>query len=181
MNLKQINSGIRSVATSGTKFVALVQATAVGIIQHAEATGDCTPALRLVKAMPASMRRERLIRFFAAYSPIGMNVKEDKVGLIKATAKNYVAFNATGAAATSWDVDPAREDSDGNLPDTTLETVQKQIGSLAKRLQGLVKDNRIPANDLPEVNSRIEALVAMGPVDEVASLRAEVARLKQAA
>jgi hypothetical protein len=137
-----------------------VQETAVGIIEHSMATGDCTAALRLVQAMPKSARRGLLINWFAKYSPIGMNVGTGKVGLNKPEAKLYRPYDIEGARANNW-FEGGEADNE-NLPDTTLEAANKMIFAVAAKLQKKLDNGEVAANDRDAVVQRIADLNALG-------------------
>jgi hypothetical protein len=176
MDLKTINRNIKAVARSGEKFNLLVQVTAVACIAHCQACGDATPALRLVQAMPKSTRRGLLIDFFAAYSPIGMNVAKGKVGLHKEGSKLYRPFDVAAAEANPWYNSDAANKED--LPDTTVEVANKMIFAVASKLEKQVKEGLVPANDVPAVEERIVALrrIAAAAVKASAKTAAAPAR-----
>src|SRR5688572_21472696 len=100
--LQVINARISQVAKSGAAFNQYVHDTAVLILEHSKASGDCTASLRLVQAMPASQRRRLLIEWFATYSPIGMNVSTGKVGYHREGAKLYRPFDIDAARLNPW-------------------------------------------------------------------------------
>lgn len=160
MDLKVINKNIATIGKMGTKFNELVQETAVGIIIHCQATGDCTAALRLVQVLPKSARRGLLINFFAAYSPIGMNVGTGKVGLHRPDAKCYKPYNVDAARLNPWY--NSAEANDEDLPDTTLEQTNKMIFGLASRLQKQLDEGRVAANDRDAVVEQIAQLKVIG-------------------
>lgn len=162
MELKAINAGIKRVAASYGKINAFVQTIAVACIAHAQAHGDCTPALRLVQAMPKSARRGLLINWFGQYSPIGMNVNTGKVGLHRPDAKAYNAFNLDGAKANNW-YEGAEADKE-NLPDTTVEDVRKGLLSLASRFQKRLDDGTVAANDRDAVTRNVLAIKELAKV-----------------
>lgn len=103
--LKAIDALIKKVQPSYQKSHDLVQQTAVAIVEHAQAYGDCTRALHLVKAVPVQQRRS-LIMFFMHVSPIGVLLakaeKDCKARFIKEDSKAYNPFNIELAKATPW-------------------------------------------------------------------------------
>lgn len=161
MELRVINSNIKKVAKTGAAFNALVQATILGIIAHAQQHGDCTPALRLVQAMPKSTKRSAVIEHFAEFSPIGMNLSTGKVGFHKEGSKAYRPFNLEGAAALNW-YDRASVQKE-ELP-ATLDTIDKRIFALAGWLGKKIEEGLVPANDVDAVNRRIAVLKDIGRV-----------------
>jgi hypothetical protein len=160
MNLKQINANIALIGRNYNKVNALVQTTALAILAHAQEHGDCTPALRLVQAMPKSARRGLLINWFAKYSPIGMNVNKGKVGFHKEGSKLYRPFNVKEATANPWY--EGEEANKEDLPDTTLEAVNKGIFALAGRFKKLLDEGSVANDDIPAVEQRIADLIAIG-------------------
>lgn len=160
MELKQINRNIQTISRSYAKVNTLVHTTAVGILVHAQQHGDCTAALRLVQAMPKSARRGLLINWFAKYSPIGMNVNKGKVGFHKEGAKLYRPFDIEAATANPWFSGEEADKED--LPDTTLEVVNKGIFALANRFQKLLDEGSVAEADVGAVTQRITDLKALG-------------------
>jgi hypothetical protein len=160
MNLKKIDANIALVRVNGNAFNVLVHETIIGILEHAQKSGDCTRALTLVEAMPKSTKRGAVINTFADYSPIGMNLKERKVRFHKPDAKAYKPFDIKGAKANPWY--EREEVNKEDLPDTTLEQAQKYIFSLASKLQKRVDEGEVAANDREGIESVIVDLKALG-------------------
>ena len=160
MDLRTIDKNIKSITTSAVKLNTLIHATAVAIIAHAAAHGDCTRALKLVQAMPKSHRRGLLINWFGQYSPIGMNVTGGKVGLHKPESKLFRPFDVEGAKANPFY--ESQEAQEEQLPDTTLETANKMIFAVAARLQKQIDNGTVAANDRDAVVARVAALNALG-------------------
>lgn len=160
MSLEVINRNIRNVARSGAAFNTLVQNTGLLILAHVAEHGDANPAMRLVQAMPSSNRRNMVINWFKAFSPIRLtitkDVTKDKCGLRKVGDKDYTPFNVDGATANAWyelEVPGQGE----ILPDTLLE-VDDNIISLAKRLEKKLEEGLIAEGSIPAVTARAAAL-----------------------
>lgn len=163
MDLKTINKKIALVRTNAGKFNALVQETAVAIIEHAKEHGDANPAVRLVLAMGKSTRRGLLVTFFKEYSPIrlAINTKDEgksRCSLAKVGDKGYTDFNIDGAKANMW-YDVAGSEKEQGL--NTLMEVDGFILSLAKRLEKQLENNQIAETSIPAVKRRIEAIRAI--------------------
>src|ERR1043165_3049061 len=132
-SLKAIDRNIRNIAVKGAALNELIQQTAVDIIRHAQAHGDCSRALKLVQAMPVSFRRTKVVKFFAEYSPIQMDVKKGKVGLRKDTSPHFVPFNVDGAIANPWFEDKPGEEE--KIPSTfTVASIQNMIYAVANKM-----------------------------------------------
>lgn len=159
MELRIINQRIKHIAKAAASLNTYIHETAVGIIQHALDTGDCTAALRLVQAMPKSQRRGLVVTWFGRYSPIGMNVSTGKVGLHREGAKSYNPFNVDAARLNPFYDMPEAQKED--LP-VTLEDVRNNIFSLATRLQKKMDNGEIPEADKVVVTSTVTALKALG-------------------
>lgn len=154
MNLKQIDGQIKRVRTNGVKYNDLVQTVAVAIIRHAEEHGDCSRALKLVQALPMSNRRTLLVKFFATYAPIGMNVAK---GLCRINKGDKAArFNVAGAEANPWHV--VAEKDEEEIPDTTLADVRDMFERLGKKVAKLLEEGKVAANDVEPIRARVKAL-----------------------
>ncbi len=156
--LKAIDAGIAKVAKTGDAFNALVSECIISIIAHAQAHGDCSRALALVNAMPASVKREAVIASFRDYSPIGISVKNQKFGLHKEGSKMFRAFDLEGYRANPWF---SRQELAVELPDTTLELADKAVMNLANRFQKRLDEGKVAANDVKAVTARITSLKAL--------------------
>jgi hypothetical protein len=157
-NLKKIDANIRLITTNGAKLNARIHDTAMLIAAHAAEHRDCTRALTLVKAMPASMRRSMLVEWFHTFTSIRVNVGGDKVGLLKADAKNFVAFDLKAGAAKPF-YEMAKEKPEAE--DLTLEDAIIAMERLVKRLQKSVDDGKVAANDSEAIVAKIASLKAV--------------------
>lgn len=160
MDLKTINKRIAYIMRNTASMNVYVQETAVGILEHAKETGDCTAALRLVQALPKSYRRGLLINWFGAYSPIGMNVGTGKVGFHRPEAKAFRPFDIDAARINPWydSAEANRED----LPDTTTDEAQKKIFGVAKGLQKRLDAGEVAPEHRDNVIDMVAALTALG-------------------
>ena len=172
--LKGIDTLIGTVRKTGQEFNLLVHQAICSIIAHAQATGDCTRAIKLVEAMPKSTKRAAVINSFADYSPIGMNLSTGKCSFQKEGSKLYRPFNLEAAKANPWYDRPEVQKEE--LP-VTLAEVNKMVFALATRLQKKLDAGEVPANDVEPVTAQIVALKAVG----TAQYNAQKARAKQAA
>ena len=168
MSLKLIDKNIKTITTNAQKVNVLIHSTGMLILRHANEHGDCTRALSLVKAMPASMRRTMLVAWFEKYSPIRVIESNDKVGMLKDSAKGFVAFNIEGADAEPFyviagktpEVKPfdlaamlkfiegsvkrvEKQLSEGNVPDADRSTAE----ALLAQMKGVKIEKIVPAND----------------------------------
>lgn len=142
--LKNIDRAIASFALNAGKLNRQCHLIAMGIMHHAFTTGDCTRALALVKAMPASMRRTMLIAWFAKYSPITVKLGDDeKVGLNKGKTAN--PFDLEGADAEPF-YELAEKIAEGKPFD--LATAIKMVEALSKRIaKGLAENDNLAEAD----------------------------------
>lgn len=143
MSLKTIDKNIQTIVTNANKLNTLIHETAMLIVRHAQEHGDCTRALSLVKAMPASMRRTMLVLWFNTFTPIRVVEANDKVGILPKTSKNYVDWDVKGADAT-----PFYELAERN-PEKSydFEALVKMVASLAKRIEKKVEEGSVEEAD----------------------------------
>ena len=161
MSLKIIDRNIRTITGNISKLNDLIHSTAVLILSHARDHGDCTRALVLVKAMPASMRRKMLIDWFERNSPIRLNLVNDKVGMLKAEAKGYTAFDVDAAMAVPFYVEQTKtDDGEGKAFDWDKNIVGS-VGNLAKRFEKLLAGGNVPEADRASVEAAVATLKAL--------------------
>ena len=160
--LKNIDSNIKRITTNAKKLNELIHSTAIMVIQHAKEHGDCTRALALVKAMPASMRRTMLVLWFETYTPIRVKLNDDKVGILKETAKNYVAWDIDGATATPF-YELAEQNAEEKVYD--YAALVAMVERLSKQIEKKIEAGAVPDAD----------------VEKAQALARSVAGLKQAA
>lgn len=86
ITLKAIDERVGTIRTMGREFNSYIHETAMMVFRHAAPTavsedcqgsGDCTRALKIVRAMPASMRRTMLIEWFRVYTPIRIKLSDN--------------------------------------------------------------------------------------------------------
>ncbi len=99
MSLKKIDGNIARITRDGNKLNRLVHTTAMMVMNHAIKSGDCTRALALVSAMPASFRRTTLVKWFDKFSPIRVVLENNVVGMLKKGDKGYKPFDLVKADA----------------------------------------------------------------------------------
>jgi hypothetical protein len=155
MSLKIINANIKRVATNAAKLNTLVQTTAILCIQHAQDHGDANPAMRLIAALPKTVRRNALSKWFGTYSPINATV--EKCSLRKPDSKAFNAFNLEGARANNWYEMPELDKEEIFL---TAEDFDDNVVSLTKRMQKKLDDNKVLAADIPAFTQKLAALKA---------------------
>lgn len=136
MTGKDIDAGIKSLASRGKKFDADVQNIALSIVAHTEAHSDYTKAEALYQALPAGSRRASLVQWFLAFGKIRSldpKIAEDKA---KMDAGAVFAFdrdkrtNLEGAHKTMWHSMGKPESKPSEVFD-----VQKAAASLLARMR----------------------------------------------
>lgn len=146
LTLKQIDAKIKSIKTNYVKVREQVQIAAIAIITHASEYGDCTRAVKLIRAIPAR-ERNSLIGYFSLYSPIGVQLGktaiDDKCRFIKETSKNYNIFNLEGARANMWYDDPANANPEP-APLKTLDDCYSNVSAIFERMTRSADDKFTP-------------------------------------
>lgn len=179
-SLKQIDKRCDYVGTNAAKLNTYIHDTAAMIVEHAcgidktgnlnlDKAGDCTRALVLVMAMPASMRRQMLIQSFSKYTPI-------RVVLAKGNAPASVCFSDTYKALTpakkaaKWDVAGFKANPFFQLADKvpenreyTLAQLIAMFQSVGKKIKEKKAEGKIAANDVEKADAlvlKMEAALA---------------------
>jgi hypothetical protein len=156
--ISRIDNRIKTASTNMLKVNDYIHETCVMIVEHAngEGQGDCTRAVRQVRALPAKLRSQ-MIAWFSTYSPIGISLGktaiDDKCRFIKPESKNFNSFNIEGARANKW-----FDHNDGRIPDDVpLDTLADLFtgfdGLLEKWLKKAEKDDKVAADDRDIVKS----------------------------
>lgn len=156
--LKAIDKNIKMVATSGAKLNKLIHDTAMQIANHAKEHGDCTRALMLAKAMPASMRRTMLVLWFHTFTPIRVMLQNDKVGISKEGAKLYVDWNLEEGDQTPF-YELAEQNPEQQPMD--IEKILGLIAGLAKRIEKKVEEGAVKPEAVEGAKSLSRALSAI--------------------
>lgn len=143
--LKLIDKNIRSITTSAAKLNMLIHTTAMMVATHAQEHGDCTRALTLVKAMPASMRRTMLVLWFNTYTPIRVIDKNDKVGILKETAKGYTPFDLDAGDLTPF-FDLAEQNPEAGVYD--FAKLVQMVQRIGKQIEKKIEDGKVAPEDV---------------------------------
>lgn len=155
MSLAVINANIKKVAKSSTALNLLIQETAVLCIQHAADHGDANPALRLCQAMPKTLRRTALAKWFTLYSPISVDITNGKCRLTKPESKAFKPFDVDGANANPWFDMPELEREEVFL---TIEDFDDKVVSLLGRMKKAVNDGKVVEADRENFTAKINAM-----------------------
>lgn len=180
MSLKLIDKNIKAVTTSAAKLNQLIHTTAMMIVRHAapvaaggEGHGDCTRALALVKAMPASMRRTMLVMWFSTYTPIRVVDKNDKVGILKETAKDYTPWDLAGGELTPF-FDLAEQNPEGQIMD--FAKLVAMVTRIGKQIEKKIEEGKVAPEDVASAHAiaaQVSALKFQRVVVPVAEVEAK--------
>ena len=159
LTMKQVDDRLGRLAGRYLSINESVQEMAVAIVDHANKTGDCDRARKLVRAVPAKMR-SMLKNWFAEVSPInvtmGATAKDDTVSLRSEGKKKYMPFDIEKAKANVWYTDPFKKE-----PAPTLNTLQTYFDSVDRLFERMERDTKEDANKVePEQIARVQALRA---------------------
>ena len=95
MNAAEINKAIASIATSGKKLDADIQAAGLSIIHHADAHGDSTLADKLVQALPRGSRKLALVEWMLAFAKLRLLDKANPDDASRIAAGSFFAYDKT--------------------------------------------------------------------------------------
>lgn len=171
-NLKKINANIASIKRRSGALRATIAETAVMVIEHAKEHGNCTPALRLVEAVPMASERVKLVQWFTAFSPINVtwnaDVTKRRVGLRLPDAKLFNEYNLDGAKANPY-YDYGKSDDDQTADLLGAGDVNDMISKLVKRLRGRLERGEVAANDREAIAAKVTALQSVQTVTAAAA------------
>lgn len=162
MSLALINKNIKRISSVSTKLNTLIHVTAVMCVQHASEHGDANPAMRLVEAMPKTIRRTALIKWFGMYSPIAIDSNKGAFSchLRKPESKAFNNFNLDGANANPW---YEMRELDKEEIFLTAEDFDDKIVSLAKSMEKRLTDGKVLEGDRPAFATKLANLKALAP------------------
>ena len=158
MSLKKIDANIKRIVTSAAKLNVLIHETAMAIAEHAKEHGDCTRALTLVRAMPASMRRTMLVLWFNTYTPIRVVEANDKVGMLKPDAKGFTPFDLEAGNDTPF-YELAEQNKEAEPMD--FDKLMALIPALAKRIQKKIDEGQVQENAVEAGQRMVIALQSL--------------------
>lgn len=171
ITLKQIDERLGEVRRLGTEFNLYIHETALLIFRHAapkevnedcQGSGDCTRAVRLVRAMPASMRRTMLIQWFHDFTPIRIKLSDhgDKCEF----DPKYKKLSKEDKLSW-WKAEEAAESPFHVLAEETPETkafdfsaILKMVESLAKRIEKKLEKGEVPPEDVESAKAAASAI-----------------------
>lgn len=136
-----------------------VHETAMMIAEHAEKHGDCSTAQGLVMALPASIRREMLILWFAKFTPIV--VKNDDAWAAKMHPKDSKLFTAfdlkAGDAKPFYELAKAHKER----PPLDYAALVNMPGKWAKQLETKLENGEVEPSEVETTKALIVALKAI--------------------
>lgn len=141
---KSIDNQIAKFATSAAAVNAMAHAIALAIFRHAApveagegclGSGDCTRAAKLVRAMPASFRREMMIAWFKKNTPIRISIKD--AGDKAEYAGEYKALKTDEEKLSWWKLANATAETFVDISESNKERGLLDIEDLTKLIQNL--------------------------------------------
>lgn len=160
-----------AIGKAGKKLDERIHQNAVGCLKHAEVYGDCTPIQTLYKVLSKGQRREALLDWVHANSPIRIRQEGDKVGMLKEADKGFTPFDIAAADAV-----PYYEKN---------ERAMKPIGEadILKVLQSKIElfEKRMAEAALPENSNVVYFKEGVDPAAEIATMKRQLAALQSLA
>ena len=159
LTMKQVDDRLRRLSGRYTSLNSDVQDMAVAIVAHANDTGDCDRARKLVRCLPPKLR-SLLTNWFTEVSPInvkmGKTAAEDTVSLRREGKKNYNPFDIEKAKANVWADDPFKKE-----PAPELATIATFTASFERLFDKIERDTKDDAGKVsPADIERVKALRA---------------------
>lgn len=171
ITLKQIDDQIATFTTNRKALAALGHNIGMMILRHAapaevnddcQGSGDCTRALKLVKAMPKSWAAAMEL-WFKAFSPIRVVAKNDKCEFDPkykklSKAEKLTWWKLSEAAETTFlEMEPDVKNDDP-IP---LEALLKMLEQRAKRIKTDVEEGKVAEADAPAALLMADDLVRL--------------------
>lgn len=171
VTLKQIDTQIGQVKSLGREYNTLIHETALMIFYHAApkeisddcvGAGNCTRAVKLVRAMPASMRRTTLIAWFKEFTPIRIKLSDngDKCEFDPA----YKKLSKEDKLAW-WKLEEAGEtpfyEIAENVPEEKsydFAALLKMVERLGSQIQKKVDEGKVKPEDVPSALALVTAV-----------------------
>jgi len=150
MSLKIIDKNIRTIVTNANKLNVLIHDTAMLIANHAKEHGDCTRALSLVKAMPASMRRTMLVLWFDTFTPIRVVLANDRVGIAKEGTKLFKPWDLELGNETPF-YTLAEQNPESKIMD--FDKLVAMVAGLAKQIEKRIEDGKVKEEDIASAHA----------------------------
>lgn len=169
--LKKIDREIDKFATTAAAVNVMAHNIAMMIFRHAapeavgpdcQGTGDCTRAVRLVRAMPASFRRSMMVEWFRENTPIRIKLSEngDKCGYDPAYKKL-----SSDDKVKAWNLENANTVPFYEIAERTPEEKPFDFAAMLKtheanikRIETYIKKGRVPEADIPSAKAFVEKL-----------------------
>lgn len=144
---KKLQSNIKTIAKTGAKLSALIHLTAVQALVWASSLdkdgnvrNDARPMDQLLNALPKGTRVEGFKAWVYMFSPIRWN-GDEKVGVLKETAKTYKPYDIEGAdACPFWEA--TKENEVKSLsPEALMALIKRETDKiLSADAEGVVRD-----------------------------------------
>jgi len=134
MDIKTINSKIKSIKTRGKNLDKDIHETGVAIMRHAAKHHDYSAANRLVDAMPKSGRTKAFIKWFSDHTPYNWNEKEKTFKLPKNKDKRRQFMIDEAEKVPFWEYTVEKEPGEVD--------VDKMLAALFKRVEKAENDGR---------------------------------------
>jgi len=131
---------IRNIARSAHKLNETIHNAALMVSEHARTFGDTSRAAALVDAMPMSHRRGLLVKWFDAFTAIGIG-KDGKTGKMKGhlrgkTEERDAMWKLDAGKATPFYSDAFTGGANAAEPDIpTYESIHNNVVNFVKRLE----------------------------------------------
>jgi hypothetical protein len=168
-SLKNIDKAIARFATSAAAVNTMAHEVAMMIVMHAApvsvggtGSGDCTRAVKLVRAMPASFRRTNMIDWFTKNTPIRVKLSDggDRCEYDPAYKKLSDEEKALRWNIENANVEPWYEISENTPEEKPFDfaAMLKFVEGLSKRVEKNIDQGKVPEQDLSTAKALVEKL-----------------------
>lgn len=171
ITLKQIDDEINVFTINKNKLRDHAHTVAMLIFMHAApkevgpdcvGSGDCTRALKLVKAMPKSWA-EQMVVWFKEFTPVRIVAKNDKCEYDPKYKKLSAEEKLTWWKLAEANMTPYHELSEE--PDVAKpldwDAILKMVEGLGKRINKAIEENRVPEHDIESAKAVAEKVTGL--------------------
>lgn len=172
ITLKALDERIETVGKMGVDYNNYIHETAVMLLRFCapkeaggEGHGDCSRALTLIKAMPASMRRTSLMHWFLRFTPIRVKLSQtgDKVGYVE----SYKALSPEDKV-NEWHIDDANAMPFYSIAEATPEKeamsyldIVNLVAKLGKKIEKEITEGKVRPEDVPSAMNVVATVKAL--------------------
>lgn len=164
-SLAAINKLITGISKAAVKLNESIHNAATMCMKHAYDFGDCSPAARLIDALPKSHRRSLVIGWFSTFSPITIG-KDSKTDKMKAHLAGKADANKGEAGYRDWQLEAAKQTPFYAMPEAEREPEVPSYDNIHKNVVDFLGRMFKRAEKIENADDRMKAEVELRAAKE---------------